>query len=124
MTISFNNIPANIRVPFFWAEVDASQAGYFVNQQRALLVGQMLATGVAAAGIPILVSSVDQAKAEFGRGSMLADMMAAYRLNDGFGEVWCLPLADPSSGNVKDLLLCGLIRSNTIRQEAMHVPPK
>jgi len=97
MSVSFNNIPANIRVPFFWAEVDASQAGYFVQQQRALLVGQMLAAGTAIAGIPILVSTVDQAKAQFGVGSMLADMMATYRKSDAFGEVWCLPLADPAA---------------------------
>jgi hypothetical protein len=29
-----------------------------------------------------------------------------------------------SSGSVKELLLCGLVRSATIRNEAMHVPPK
>ncbi len=94
MAVSFSNIPANLRVPLFYAEVDASQAGYFVQQQRALLVGQLLSTGSAEADTPVMVSSPDQARTLFGAGSVLARMMAAYRANDDFGEVWCLPLAD------------------------------
>ncbi|MBP2314902.1 phage tail sheath subtilisin-like domain-containing protein [Azospirillum soli] len=94
MAVSFSNIPANIRVPLFYAEVDSSQAGYFVQDQRALLIGQMLPAGTAAAGIPVLVSGVDQARGLFGAGSLLARMVAAYRANDDFGGLWCLPLAD------------------------------
>lgn len=94
MAVSFSNIPANIRVPLFYAEVDSSQAGYFVQDQRALLIGQMLPAGTAAAGVPILVSGVDQARGLFGAGSLLARMVAAYRANDDFGALWCLPLAD------------------------------
>lgn len=94
MSISFSNIPSNVKVPLFYAEMDNSQAGYFTQNQRTLLIGQKLAAGSAAANVPVLVSSVDQAKSFFGQGSMLAAMMNAYRQNDGFGEVWCLPLDD------------------------------
>ena len=94
MAISFNHIPANVRVPLFKAEVDASQAGYFTQNQRALLVGQIHAAGTAAAGVPIMVSGVAQARALFGAGSILARMVETYRRNDDFGEIWCLPLAD------------------------------
>ncbi|WP_188260869.1 phage tail sheath subtilisin-like domain-containing protein [Azospirillum tabaci] len=94
MSVGFSSIPSNIRVPLFYAEVDGSQAGYFTQDQRALLIGQMLPAGAATAGVPVQVSSADQARALFGAGSMLALAMAAYRINDDFGEVWCLPLAD------------------------------
>lgn len=94
--ISFNNIPANVRVPLFYAEVDNSQAGYFVQQQRALIIGQKLAAGTAAADVPVLVAKSDQARELFGIGSMLARMHEIYRLNDAFGEVWCVPLTDPA----------------------------
>ncbi|RJG06248.1 phage tail protein [Noviherbaspirillum cavernae] len=92
--ISFNNTPQNLRVPLFYAEVDNSQAGYFSQTLRTLIIGQMLPSGVAATNMPQLVSRTDAAKEQFGVGSMLAAMHAKYRANDAFGEVWCLPLAD------------------------------
>ena len=98
MTVSFNTIPANVRVPLFYAEVDNSQAGYFSQALRTLIIGQKLAAGVAAADTPILVSRTDEAKTQFGIGSMLARMHDVYRANDSFGEVWCLPLADNGAG--------------------------
>lgn len=98
MSISFNTIPQNVRVPLFYAEVDNSQAGFFSQALRTLIIGQMLATGVAAADTPILVSRTDEAKTQFGVGSMLARMHEVYRANDSFGEVWCLPLADNGAG--------------------------
>ncbi|MGY0782117.1 phage tail sheath subtilisin-like domain-containing protein [Azospirillum argentinense] len=94
MAVSFSQIPANLRLPLFHAEVDGSQASYFVQDQRALLIGQRLAAGTAAADVPVLVSSPDQAVTLFGAGSVLARMVALYRRNDDFGAVWCLPVAD------------------------------
>lgn len=96
--ISFNTIPQNVRVPLFYAEVDNSQAGYFSQALRTLIIGQKLAAGVAVADTPILVSRTDEAKTQFGIGSMLARMHEIYRRNDSVGEVWCLPLADNGAG--------------------------
>lgn len=96
--VSFDNIPSTIRHPLFYAEVDSSQAGTPVNDQRSLLIGQMLAAGTATADTPIQVSSADQAKSLFGVGSMLARMVETYRLGDAFTELWCLPVVEPSGG--------------------------
>lgn len=96
--ISFNYIPTNVRVPLFYAEMDNSQAGYFTQNKRSLLVGQKLSTGSAAVNSPILVSTTDQAKTLFGTGSMLARMHALYRQQDAFGEVWCIAVADAGAG--------------------------
>lgn len=98
MTVSFNNIPQNVRVPLFYAEVDNSQAGYFSQQLRTLIIGQMLASGSADPDIPVLVSSPDQAKTLFGVGSMLAKMHEIARLNNPVGEIWCIALSDPGAG--------------------------
>lgn len=96
--ISFNYIPATVRVPLFYAEMDNSQAGYFSQNKRTLLIGQKLATGTAAVNTPMLVSTTDMAKTFFGQGSMLARMHALYRLQDSFGEVWCIAVADAGAG--------------------------
>jgi phage tail sheath gpL-like len=42
MPISFDQIPAQWRMPLFWAEVDPSQAGFPIVRQPALLVGAMM----------------------------------------------------------------------------------
>src|SRR5690348_1161935 len=97
MTIPFKNIPQNLRVPLFYAEVDNSQANTAQQNQRTLIIGQLLSTGSAPANIPDLSQGVADAKTKFGQGSMLAEMVYAYRQNDNFGEVWCLPLADDGS---------------------------
>lgn len=98
MSISFNVIPNNILVPLFYAELDTSQMTTAPTAAPALLIGQKLAAGTAALGVPVIVSGVDQARGLFGTGSMLARMVEAYRANDVFGEIWCLPVADPAAG--------------------------
>lgn len=98
MSISFNQIPANLRVPLFYAEMDNSQAGYFTQNKRTLLIGQKLAAGAGAVNTPLLVASSDQAKQLFGVGSMLARMHQTYRQQDSFGEVWCIAVADAGAG--------------------------
>ena len=99
MTVPFNNIPQQVRVPLFYAEMDNSQAnGIGTGIRRALLIGQKLAAGSAAANQPYIVATVAQAIALFGRGSMLARMVEKYRANDTFGELWCIAVADVGAG--------------------------
>lgn len=101
MTINFKNIPQNLRVPLFYAEVDNSQANTSVANQRTLIIGQMITSGAnagaAVPNVPILSQGVTDAKTQGGPGSMLANETWAYRKNDNFGEVWYLPLADDPS---------------------------
>jgi phage tail sheath gpL-like len=95
MTVPFNNIPSQLRVPLFYAEMDNSQAnGSATGVRRALAIGQKLAAGSALPNVPYIVASVAQAIGLFGRGSMLARMMQAYRDNDTYGEVWAIAVAD------------------------------
>lgn len=94
MAIPFKQVPANIRVPLFYAEVDNSQANTASANQRALIIGQITAAGTATPNVPVISQGVADAKVQGGQGSILAQMTYAYRQNDTFGEVWYLPLAD------------------------------
>ena len=100
MAVSFNTIDPNIRVPLFYAEMDNSQANSFSQNQKSLLIGQKTVAGKAEADIPLLVTSLEQARQLFGTHSMLARMYEVYRNIDTFGEVWCLPVDDSESGAV------------------------
>ncbi len=98
MAINFKQIPNNIRVPLFYAEVDASRANSGQLNQRALIIGQMQSSGSATAGAPVISQGPIADQAAFGSQSMVAQMIAAYRQNDAFGELWVLPLADDAGG--------------------------
>ena len=94
MAIGFNQIPSTIRVPLFYAEFDPSRAALGQTVERSLVVGQMLSIGSATAGTPVLVSTLAAARGLFGAGSMAARMVERYLANDGFPELWVLPLDD------------------------------
>ena len=98
MAVSFNSIEPNIRVPLFYAEMDNSQANGFSQNLKTLLIGQKTVVKKTAANVPVLVTSLDQARQSFGTHSMLARMYEVYRNIDAFGEVWCLPVDDAPSG--------------------------
>ena len=94
MGIGFKQIPSNIRVPLFYAETDNSQANSGQSTQRALIIGQITTAGNGVPNVPVLSQGVSDAATVGGPGSMLHLETQAYRLNDSFGEVWYLPLAD------------------------------
>jgi len=87
-------MPPTWRVPFFWAKVDASQAGSPQTDKRTLIMGPMLPAGSAAADTLVQIGAADAGAVAFGRGSVLARMIHAYRQNDPYGELWCIGLAN------------------------------
>ncbi len=93
MPIGFSNIPADIRVPLFYAEMDNSAANSASSAMRRLIVGQVNDSAVGESiGKLVLVTSLALAKEIGGQGSMLAAMYEAWRKTDPIGEIWCLPL--------------------------------
>lgn len=100
MTISFNDIPGNIRVPLAYIEFDGSRAlqGTPGVSAKILVIGQKLATGSAVAGTPVRITSKAQAEAAFGRGSMLSGMFNMIKDNNAYTETWAIPLDDHASG--------------------------
>lgn len=95
-TVLFNNIPGNIRVPFFYAEIN-SGGTQFAGNPRALYIGQKTSAGAAPAGVPYgPVQSESEAVAKFGNGSMLHAMFNIARRNAPLQPFYALPLADPT----------------------------
>jgi phage tail sheath gpL-like len=130
VTIAFKNIPQNLRVPLFYAELDNSHANTAASTLRALLIGQMTATGTGTADTPQISAGPADANLVGGVGSMLAAMTQAYRNADPFGELWYLPLADdpeavaatgtvtitapPTSPGVLSLYIAGMLVSLSV----------
>lgn len=100
MTVPFQNIPQNLRLPLFFSEVNNSQAN--TNQQtfRGLIIAQMLASGTAVANTPYISGGTGDAVLKGGPGSILATMVATTAKADPFGEYWVLPVADNGAGTV------------------------
>ena len=93
MPVSMNNIPSDIRVPLFYAEVDNSQANSGASSMPRLIVAQVNDDATAEeVGQLSLVSSLSLAKSIGGVGSMLAQMYDTWRRSDPAGEIWCLPI--------------------------------
>ncbi|MEH6412820.1 phage tail sheath subtilisin-like domain-containing protein [Pseudomonas sp. CGJS7] len=93
MSVSFNSIPSDLKVPLFYAEVDNSQANTATSAMPRLIVGQVNDDAVATEiGKLTLVPSLSLAKSIGGVGSMLAEMYDTWRAIDPAGEVWCLPV--------------------------------
>ena len=95
MPISFANIPANIKVPMYYVEVDPSMAGLPSINLIALLTGIMTSDGTAVPDVPVAVGSQAMADQFFGPGSELSRMFQAFYSNNFANEVWALPMAEP-----------------------------
>ena len=96
MTIQFNHVAANIRVPLWHAEVNAAQTPYQSNA-RLLLIGQMdTVNGSAETGKAVRVFGSPETL--FGYHSMLTRMCKMARANAPLQEIWALPLADDGAG--------------------------
>lgn len=98
--ISFNQIPASLRVPGAYVEFDSSRAngGLPALTNRVLIIGQMLAAGSGDALVPTRLFSTGQAEELYGKASILARCFRAFRLGDASSECWAIGLDDLGAG--------------------------
>lgn len=89
MALSLPNIPSNLRTFGFYGSFSTGIPPY-ASAQRLLLIGPKLATGSATAGIPVRCEA--DPRAQFGNGSILAEMVTVSRLQKPFNEIWVLPV--------------------------------
>ncbi|WP_232729728.1 DUF2635 domain-containing protein [Herbaspirillum huttiense] len=87
----------DLRTGLFFADLDPSRANSGASTQRALVIGQITSAGLGVPNVATISQGVADAKIVGGQGSMLAQMVAAYRNADSFGEVWQLPLSDDAA---------------------------
>ena len=96
MAVAFNNMPGDIRVPLFYAEVNAGVPPYS-GLSRQILMGRALASSPLVALKPQNIGSADPNYLA-GKGSMLADMIAWARAGNPTGELWVMNVGDPVGG--------------------------
>ncbi|WP_066921702.1 phage tail sheath subtilisin-like domain-containing protein [Methylobacterium sp. CCH5-D2] len=95
MAVAFTNMPGDIRVPLFYAEVNAGPPPYS-GLSRLILMGRKLAGATALPALtPRNLGSADP-NALCGVGSMLADMIAFARWHNPTGEIWVMDVGDPA----------------------------
>lgn len=99
-SISFNGMPASIRVPGGYVEFDNSRAlrGLTEWPAKVLLLGQRLTTGTVPAVTPTRITDAAQARVAFGRGSLLAHMFEAWFRVNPLTEVWGIAMDDVGAG--------------------------
>ena len=97
-SISFNEIPINLRVPYVYTEYDSTRAnrGPGVQPFKALMMGLKVSTGSQPTLQPIRVTSAAQAKSLFGEGSSLHRMAVAWFAENTFTELWAVALDEPT----------------------------
>ena len=100
MTISFNDVPSDLLIPFTAIEFDNTEAnqGPSILAYRTLIIAQKTSAGTATANVPIQISNVSQALTLGGRGSMAHRMCAKYFVANKSTETWLLPVADNGAG--------------------------
>lgn len=98
--VQFNQIPPGGRVPGAYVEIDSrrAQQGSGLKAYAALIIGQKLAAGTAAANTIVPVTSEAQAVALAGRGSQLHRMARAWFRNNQETPTFLGVLADDGAG--------------------------
>lgn len=97
--INFDTIPASLRVPGAYIEIDGSMASLDNNGQPSmLLVGIKDSAGTAVANEIVAVGSLTTAIAKAGAGSMLAMMAKRYYAINPLMQLYLLPMSEPSGG--------------------------
>lgn len=98
MAIPFDYIPASLRTHGSYIEFNNELAGATGFMHKIVVFGQRLATGTQAAGEPVRVTDPSKAVSLFGRGSMLALMIAAALNANAETELWAIALDDDGAG--------------------------
>ena len=98
--ITFAQIPLNTRVPGSYAEISNEKAvsGVIGFPTKILVLGQKTVSGTVSALDKKLITRVEDAKAFFGRGSMLSIMCESVLKNQSSLEVHAIPLDDNGAG--------------------------
>lgn len=93
-SISIPGYPDSNRVPGVYFRPQP-QGSVGQQNQRALIIAPML-TGTGAPNIPQISAGYADAQAKYGAASIAAQMVFDYLQQDSFGELWVLPIAQPT----------------------------
>lgn len=99
MTVSFNNMPADLRTSLFFAEFNAGIPPYSGTSAQ-VIIGHKLTAGTAPVGLLTPLGGTDP-NTLFGPGSILADMAQFARWHDPVGEIYVLPVAEQGGATAR-----------------------
>jgi phage tail sheath gpL-like len=99
---AFSELPTDIRLPFTYTEFDPTQADRGLSEMpfNVLLVGQMLPSGTAEPLTPLRPTTEAQGRELFGRGSQLAQMIAAFLKANSFTKMTAIGVEDDEESGV------------------------
>lgn len=100
MTLSFNSIPANTRLPFSYIEFNNTNATQGPARQvyNVLIMGQLLSSGTKSSLSINQVTNESQAREWFGAGSQLFTMIKKFREINKSVSLTAIPISDDGSG--------------------------
>jgi phage tail sheath gpL-like len=100
MTINFNEIPYDWRVPGTYVEVRPNyvRRGLIPFPAKGLLIVQKLAAGTAVAGQKYEITRPEDGTALFGAGSVGQQMVRAFKKANRTNQVFAIALADDGAG--------------------------
>lgn len=107
MSVSFNQIPNDLRVPLVSIEIDNTGAvqGTPALAWKVLVLGQRTASGTQPAGEVVRVTKASQAEQLFGADSMLADMFRKGKAANSYIETWAIALDDNPAGAAASMIM-------------------
>jgi len=102
MSISFNNIPLDIRTPYQAVEFDNTRAvaGLTVQPHKILVIGYRADNSPVGGGTLKQILSSEQADGFYGRDSMLAAMLRKLKAVNNITETWALAITDDSDSGL------------------------
>ena len=104
MSISFATIPATIRTPGQFVEFNSSRAtaGQLAQMpNRCVLIGlRLYGGGSVATNVLAQINSLADAETQWGRGSQIACMAAAFKANNPYIELWGVGIEEDHAGGV------------------------
>lgn len=107
MSVSFSQIPNDLRVPLVSIEIDNTGAaqGTPALAWKVLVIGQRTAGGIQPAGQAVRVTKPSQAEQMFGADSMLAAMLRKGKAANSYIETWAIALDDNPAGKAASATL-------------------
>lgn len=98
MSVAFEQIPGDLLIPLFHVEVQSAGPTNLSPTNPPILLGQGVTVGTF--DVPTLIAGgnngASQARSLWGTGSQIARMVAAFRENQPFAELWAI--AEPDDG--------------------------
>ncbi len=102
------------RVPVMQFKFDNSNSKGAIDSWKTLIIGHSLSNASAVIDTPYLINSEEQADVLFGAGSLTAEQVRSYKLNDKNIELWAMSIAENNDSTAAS---CSIIPTIELDQD-------